>query len=245
MNLVLLYERERLDPRRFLVRGARARHVQSVLRANVGDEIRIGLLDGPIGTGVVADTKPNAVELVCTWSDTPPRGRVDLILAVPRPKMLKRLLPQITAFAVDRIWLVRSWRVERSYLTSKLLEAEVQRPLLHEGLMQARLTHEPRIVFEPRLMPFIENTVAALQGARLIFHPDGRRSLADVSVEPDSRVVVAIGPEGGWIADEVAAFERVGFDAVTMGPRPLRVETACVAALAQVDLLARQERRAP
>jgi RsmE family RNA methyltransferase len=39
-------------------------------------------------------------------------------------------------------------------------------------------------------------------------------------------VTLAIGPEGGFIAEEIASFERIGFHAVSFGPRILRVETA-------------------
>jgi 16S rRNA (uracil1498-N3)-methyltransferase len=58
------------------------------------------------------------------------------------------------------------------------------------------------------------------------------------SNEPDtaaSGIMLAVGPEGGWTAPEIALFMRAGWHSATLGPRILRVETAVIAALAIVS----------
>ncbi len=248
MNLVLLEEQDRVAGDRFRVAGARARHIREVLRAEPGRELRVGLLEGPLGTARVAERASDAgagaaaVDLDCAFEPAPPpRPLVDLVLAIPRPKSLLKLLPEIAALGVDRLVLMRTWRVQKPYLEAAALEPARYRPLFHEGLMQARSTREPRVTIEPLFKPFVEDRLPALAaGARaLVAHPAAARDLAGVRLVPGERVLLAVGPEGGFIPYEVEALERAGLAPVTMGPRPLRVETACVALLAQLDLLRR------
>jgi RsmE family RNA methyltransferase len=240
--MLLLEDRDRVSGALFRLTGRRARHVREVLGAAVGRELRVGLLEGPLGSGRVVAASEGAVDLECALEgEPPPRASVDLVLAVPRPRSLVKLLPEVAALGVDRLVLLRSWRVQRPYLTARALEPAVYRPLLHEGLMQARATREPRVSVEPLFRPFVEDRLPALvAGARgLVAHPGATRDLASVRLAAGERVVLAIGPEGGFIPWEVEALEKAGLAPVTMGPRTLRVETACVALLAGVDLLRR------
>lgn len=240
MNLILLTEAD-ADPGagdRFRLTGRRARHVTDVLHAAPGKELRVGLLEGPLGRGRVVSAEGGTVVLDCTFDeDVPPRPRTDLVLAVPRAKTLRKLLPDVAALGVDRLVLLRTWRVAKPYLSQTALRPEVFRPLLHEGLMQARCTREPRVTVEPLFRPFVEDRLPAMAaGARaLVAHPGAGVRLASLRIRADERVVVAVGPEGGWVPYEVEALARGGFTAVSMGTRTLRVETACVALLAQVD----------
>ena len=107
--------------------------------------------------------------------------------------------------------------------------------------LASTLAAAARSQLEPLFKPWVEDRAPALaSGARaLIAHPAAARDLASVPVAAEERVVLAVGPEGGFIAYEVEALERAGFLPVTLGPRRLRVETAAVALLAQVDLLRR------
>ena len=66
---------------------------------------------------------------------------------------------------------------------------------------------------------------------KLVAHPPARRACPR---EVNGSVALAIGPEGGFIAEEIGSFERVGFQPVTMGERILRVETAVAALIARL-----------
>jgi RsmE family RNA methyltransferase len=242
VNLILLFEADRRDAATFALRDARARHVREVLRAEPGRELRVGLLEGPLGRGRVVETTADSVVLDCAFDDVvPERPLVDLVLAVPRPKSLVKLWPEIAALGVDRVVLVRTWRVAKPYLTARALDPAVYGPLLHEGMMQSKTTREPRVSFEPLFRPWVEDRAPALTAGAtaLVAHPTAGTPLADARVAPTTRVVFAVGPEGGFLPYEVEALERAGFRGVTMGERTLRVETAVVALLAQVDLLRR------
>jgi len=243
VNLLLLTEDDRLDTRRYRVEGDRARHLREVLRVDEGTVVRAGLLEGAMGEARVVGLGPEFVEVTAELGgEAPARAAVDLVLAIPRPKMLRRLLPQIAALGVDRLVLLRTWRVEKPYLTASILRPEHYRPLLREGLAQARTTREPRVTVEPLFRPFVEDRATDLfAGSRcLIGHPPAPAPLANVRVEPTERVALAIGPEGGFLPFEVGLFEAAGFAGVTLGARTLRTDTATLAFLAQVALLRAQ-----
>jgi RsmE family RNA methyltransferase len=236
VNLLLLFDDDPRDGGRFTVRGERAEHVREVLRAEPGRELRVGLLEGPCGRARVVEATADAVVLDCTFdAEPPPRALVDLVLAVPRPKSLMKLWPEIAALGVDRVVLLRTWRVAKPYLTARALDPSVYRPLLFDGMMQAKTTREPRVKpwAEDRAPDFVRGRAA------LVAHPPAATPLADVRIAGGERVVLAVGPEGGFVAYEVEALERAGFRAVSMGERTLRVETAAVALLAQIELLRR------
>jgi len=162
------------------------------------------------------------------------------VIAIPRPKSLRKLLPEVAAFGVNRIFLLRTWRVAKPFLSASVLRPDHLRPLLREGMMQGRHTHEPLVEVEPLFRPFVQDrapTLFADHDCCIVAHPSASNSIAGIELRPDHRVVAVVGPEGGLIPYEVACFESLGFRTVRMGPSPLRVETACVALLAQLQLL--------
>lgn len=247
MNLVLLEPQDQRQDGCFELRGPRASHIREVLRAVTGQRLRVGMLEGSPGVGEVLEIDDERVCLRCEFDTLrPARPPIDLVLAVPRPKSLRKLLPEITAFGVDRIVLLRTWRVEKPFLSSSILQPAVYRPLLHEGMMQGRHTREPHILIEPLFNPFVQDrldTYFSSAKHKIVAHPGAKRSLAQLEIEPTDRVVAVIGPEGGLVAYELDQLERHGFQTMTMGPAPLRVETACVALMAQLELLRQRKRR--
>jgi 16S rRNA (uracil1498-N3)-methyltransferase len=160
---------------------------------------------------------------------------VDLLLALPRPKVLRRLWAQLAAIGVGRIVLTNAARVERHYFDTHVLEASTYRPLLIEGLQQAGDTRLPRVSIHRQFRILVEDELDALStdAARLVAHPGSHRSLLTVAGESQRRrVLLAIGPEGGWNDFELELLRRHRFEVVSLGPRTLRTDTACIALLA-------------
>lgn len=238
VNLILLESREVDDDGRARLTGARATHVAAVLRAEVGQQLRIGRLDGPLGTGTVVSVGENAVFLDCQFEAAqPPRPRVDLLLALPRPKVLRRLWSQIAAIGVGRIILTNAARVERHYFDSHVLDVGTYGPLLTEGLQQARDTWLPRVSTHRRFKVLVEDELDGLcpSGARLVAHPGEGPSVGRaLGHAGDGRVLLAVGPEGGWVDFERSLLEHHGFQAVGLGQRPLRSDTATIALMTLV-----------
>jgi RsmE family RNA methyltransferase len=238
MNIILLNPGEVGSGGALSLSGARARHLLSVLRVAPGHHVRVGILDGPCGVGTVQSIADDTVELLCVFDAMgPPRPRVDLLLALPRPKVMRRLWAQIAALGVGQIILTNAARVERDYFDAHALTPECYRPLLIEGLQQARDTRLPHISISRRFKRLIEDELDQLfpGGLRLVADPAGTKPVAAVVRESiEERVLLAIGPEGGWNAFETALLEAHGFQSCSMGPRTLRTDTACVALLAIV-----------
>jgi RsmE family RNA methyltransferase len=175
--------------------------------------------------------------------EPPPRPRVDLLIAVPRPKVLRRLWAQLAALGVGEIILTNAARVERNYFDTHWLAPEVYTPLLVEGLQQARDTRLPLVSVHRQFRPLIEDRLShRVPEARVVAHPGDGPTMADaVAASVAERLLIAIGPEGGWNAFELGLLEAKGFTRVAMGARTLRTDTACVALLALAhDALARQ-----
>jgi len=239
MNLLLIESIELVAGEAALT-GRRAEHLIKVLRVAVGDMVRVGVVNGQLGSGRVeaieGDTVRLAVELlrqpVCNL-------QIELILALPRPIMLQRILKQATVLGVRRFHLIRSRRVEKSFFHSPVLAPEKIRTILLEGMEQAMDTWLPEVTIHHQFKPFVEDVLPTLDGQGLIAHPGVAGTLAGVPVsgEPGQRLLLAVGPEGGWSDHELQCFADCGFYGFTMGDRILHVDTAVVSLLAQLQLL--------
>jgi len=239
LNLLLLYESDRLEGDRFSIDGSRFEHLRDVLKLKEDDQVQVGLLNGPTGLGNIQTWGSNGCVIDVNFGSQPPRPKTDLILAMPRPKVLRRILPELVAMGIGQLVLIRSWRVEKSYLESDILLPENYEPLLHQGLMQAKCTWAPSVSFEPLFKPFIEDRCSALigEGMGFIAHPGSEETLVNSGLAADQRAVLAIGPEGGWIEYELEAFDSLGFHRIGLGSRILKVETACAALMGQLELV--------
>lgn len=240
MNLIIIHPDELDAQGRCVLTDGRADHIRTILKAEAGKTLRIGLLNGPLGTGVAAQVDRREVVMECTFeSEIPPKPRIDLLLAMPRPKVLKRLWAQLAALGVGRIVLLRADKVERYYFDSHVLDPEFYTKRLIEGLQQARCTHLPEVLVRPRFKPFVEDELDACfsRHLKLLADPAGEERLADF-FQADSRperILLAIGPEGGWTEYELDRLGEHGFHLFGLGGRILRTDTAAVAMLSMLS----------
>ena len=235
----------------------RAEHVLNVLHGEVGQVLKTGEVDGLIGTSVITaieqseQTNNPKVSVRCDHAEPSRRPWVDLILAPPRPRVMKRLLPQLATLGVGRIVLVGAKKVEKDFWGATLLKEENYRPLLVDGLMQAGTSILPTLETRRNFRKFVKEELDVLFPAstRIVAHPytvPAASSLrgADQPLHRYhatqrgrcgyGRLLLAIGPEGGWTDDEVALLEDHGFARYSLGSRILRTDTATIALLAQL-----------
>ncbi len=252
MNLMILTDRDALGEGRFRLTDHRAEHVREVLKLAPGNDIEVGIVNGPRGVARVATISEDGVELICGELSPclDPEPAIDLICALPRPQTLKKVLLATATMGVRSLHLVRANRVEKSYFHSPLLEPENYTPFLLEGLSQGKLTRLPQVTVHHRFRPFFEDFLSAHARREPIGSPGERSSplrlVADLDAEvnlqevyPECRgpLQIAIGPEGGWVPFELELMEREGFQRFTLGRWVLRVEMAVIATLSQLELL--------
>lgn len=211
--------------------GRRAHHIREVHRAAAGRELRVGRVNGRMGSGVVTAVSSEAVRLtVSLEADPPPPSVVTLLLALPRPKSFRRVLQASVTMGVKRIALFGAYRVEKSYWDSPWLLPPAVEELVTLGLEQARDTLWPRISLHPLFKPFVEDDMPeiAADRPRWVAHPDGGQPGA---IMAQQEVVVAIGPEGGFTAYELSLLEAAEFARFSLGPRIMRTEQVVPAVL--------------
>lgn len=234
MNLILLAPEDFVTDGRAIVRGRRHEHVLRVQRASEGDSLRAGVLGGGTGTARVVRIGADDLELdIHLDGMPPPKLPLDLILALPRPKVLRRVLQTVAAMGVPRLHLVNASRVEKSFWRSPCLGGEALRHELVLGLEQARDTVLPEVSLQPLFRPFVEDLLPGIAAAStaLVAHPAAVDACPRDAAGP---VTLAVGPEGGFVSYELELLAAGGFRAVTLGARVLRVEQAVPALLARL-----------
>lgn len=234
MNLLLLEDADFVAADRVVLRDRRLKHMQEVHRAEVGDSLRVGQIGGLLGSAELLRLEAHEAELRVTLDSAPPaKLPLTLLLALPRPKMLRRVFQTVATMGVPKVILVNSYRVEKSFWQTPFLEPHAIREQLILGLEQARDSVLPEIIIEKRFKPFVEDRLPQLtQGTLgLVGHPGNFPACPRAVTEP---VTLAIGPEGGWIPYEVDLLNKAGLQPVQLGDRILRVETAVTALLARL-----------
>ena len=233
MNLLLLRATQITDDVA-TINGRQLEHLLKVQRAEIGNSVRVGLVNGLMGQAIIKtlDTQQAMLHIIL---DTPPPAitPLTLILALPRPKMLRRSLQTIAAMGVKTLYLVNSSRVEKSFWQTPLLAPEALEEQLLLGLEQAKDTLMPEIHLRKLFKPFVEDELTEIvQGSQaLVAHP-----ITDVPcpINCSAPVTLAIGPEGGFIPYEIEKFNQAGFESVHLGPRILRVENAVPALISRL-----------
>ncbi len=234
MNLLLLDETDLVSPLQAVIRGRRHVHLKQVNQIQVGQPLRVGMVNGLMGQARVEahDEESTCLALSLTEAPPPPLP-IQLLLALPRPRMLARSLEHMSTLGVKEIFLLHTARVEKSFWQSPELRPEKIDQHLRLGLEQARDTLLPKVHLVKRFKPFVEDELAALSAGRLklVAHPG---DYPPCPVQVNRPVTLVIGPEGGLVDYEVDLLQQQGFEAVQLGQRILRVETAVTALLSRL-----------
>lgn len=230
MNLLLVDDAE-VGADRIVTLAAddrRAVHLRTVLGVEVGARVRAGVANGARGTAEVLALAPLTLRLEAGEVVAP--LPVELVLAVPRPKVLSRTIEIAASFGVARIALTNAWRVDKSYLKSPRVAHAALAHAARLGAEQGGTTHVPPVALHRRLMERLDAPWPD-GAAKLVAHPGGERLQPGMGGGP---IVLAVGPEGGWIPREVDTFVARGFRVVSLGAPILRVEAAVAALLGQL-----------
>lgn len=215
--------------------GVRAEHVLNVLHGEVGQILKTGEVNGSIGTSEIVSIEDGCITVRTTHQKESLKPWVDLVLAPPRPRVMKRLLPQLAALGVGRIVLVGAKKVEKDFWGATLLKEANYRPLLIDGLMQAGTSILPTLTTVRNFRRWVRDELDAAFPTpnRVVAHPYDGAAIPLSTRVAGERLLLAVGPEGGWTDDEVELLEAQGFRRLSLGPRILRTDTALIALLAR------------
>lgn len=227
MNLILLTQDDLISPTRARIRDARRlAHIREIHGANAGETYKVGMLNGNMGSGTLLHINETELELELDLTQVPPAALpLKLVLGLPRPKMLRRIFQTIATLGVKELHLINSYRVEKSYWQTPFLEADAIHEQLILGLEQGCDTQLPHVHLHKRFKPFVEDELPEIiaNTTALVAHP---YTDTECPRNIDYPLSLAVGPEGGFIAYEIELLKKFGFEAVHLGERIMRVETA-------------------
>ena len=209
---------------RVRIAGRRRRHAEEILRATAGDALRVGVVGGRLGTARIVSLDAEHLELETTLDrDPPPKRPLHVVLALPRPPVFRRLLSTLASLGAERILVVGTSRTEKSFWQSHAVLPGSMRERLLLGLEQANDTRVPELECHRWFEPLVEEVLPSrLVGRRALLAHPGAATPCPHAVE--GPVTVFIGPEGGLVDYEVERLVGLGFEAVHLGARALRVE---------------------
>ena len=226
MNIALLFEEDFISPNQALLSDRRLKHLQEVRNIQQGDQVAIGKANGMIGEAIVTEITEHTAQLTINWTKQAPDPLpITLIIALPRPKMVKRIIQTVATMGVKELYFINSYKVEKSFWQSPWLSESKLLENVVLGLEQAMDTQLPNIHLKKRFKPFVEDELPDISknSLRLVAHP-GKHQNCPTQVKQPTTLV--IGPEGGFIPYEIEKLIECGFEPVSLGDRILRTETA-------------------
>jgi 16S rRNA (uracil1498-N3)-methyltransferase len=224
MNLILLFDHDFIDTRKVRLEGRRLGHVKEILKAQQGQELTVGQLNGLIGQGKIIHLNKDSIEMEVDLKEQPPLPlKLTLVMALPRPPMLRRTLQCAASLGIKKIIILNCSKVEKSLWQSSRLKPEALAEDLVLGLEQAKDTRMPEVVLEKKFKPFVEDKLPLLIRNKNAFvaHPGEFSRLPKIG---SKETVIIIGPEGGLSEFEVSMLKSKGIKPVTLGERILRFE---------------------
>lgn len=211
-------------------RDRRAEHIRDVLKMQPGDELDVGVANGPMGKARIVKDDAAGMELSFTWGEVPPSlNPLWMAIGLPRPQTARKILREAASLGIAQLDFVHAGRGDPAYRQSKLWSTDEWQQQLWEGAELAFTTRLSAVRYDQTLAEWLEDLPD--DGQRLAL--DNYEATRPLGVVPltDLPQIVAIGPERGWSAGDRDALRAANFTLVQTGERVLRTETACVAAV--------------
>ncbi|MCB0415622.1 MAG: 16S rRNA (uracil(1498)-N(3))-methyltransferase [Bdellovibrionales bacterium] len=230
MNLILIDQNQIIKPNLALLNNYQSEHLQSVLNAEIGDTFNIGVVGGLIGKGCYTKLSSKGA-LLHFEVDTPPPQKLPLsiYIALPRPKHISRIVESLTSLGVSSIHFFHSYKVNKSFWSSDLINPKRILSSCRSGLEQSKDTILPTISFHRYFKPFVEDELPLLsfEGTKIIAHPYAEQYNTHQKKER-SYTHLVLGPEGGFIDFELDLIQKQGFQIYRFNDRVLKLETAAI-----------------
>lgn len=209
-----------------------AAHIGKVLRMQPGQQICLFNGEGSEFIATIVDAnKKNVRVKIDSSKDTSNASPLHTHLGqvISRGERMDYAIQKAVELGVSEITPLFSMRCEVK-LTGPRLEkrlAQWQQQII-SACEQCGLNVPPKLNPPQQANAWFEQVEQPL---KWILHPGETPLNEFLSQEKPAGICIAIGPEGGFDPEEIAAAKSAGFNAVAIGPRVFRTETAPVAAL--------------
>ena len=224
MNIVLLDPASAQDDLWKIQSARQIEHLKHQLDIKIGDTLKVGIRGAGRYTAEVIEISEREILIQPLYEEPVPKKLpVTLIVAMPRPKVLRRLIQDAVTLGVEKIILLHSYRVDKSYWQTPFLQQIDHYVQL--GLEQAGDTFPPEIEIYKRFKPFVEDILPqmiSVERPAYVAHPYATHSMPHAI---EHTCTILIGPEGGYIPYEIDLLKKNGCQAVSLGNRIIRTET--------------------
>lgn len=238
MNILLFQSQEAKTGHLFLhANDPRFDHVKNTLKLNRGDSLQLGMINGCVGTGQITQFEEDKLTIQFELSKSPPPPLpVQLILALPRPKVVGRIMKIIGEMGVKKVYLIQAAKVEKYYWDAHQLTMDYLTQKVIDGLIQTRDTVLPKIYVKKLFRPFVEDDLPIIikSTQNWVAHPYATSSLP---LKFEVPTTIAVGPEGGWVDFELQMFQKIGFQIAGFGTRTMSTATFLPALLGRGVLI--------
>ena len=252
MNLIL-FERDEIG-HPLARRDKRAHHIIEVLRCKVGDYLRVGIINGAQGLAEITAIEQQSltIRIEGTLATQQVAGNetasqellaIDMLIGLPRPPVVRRLLRDLTTIGVARIILYGAKRSEKSYYNSHHIQPPAIRAALLEGASQGGVTVLPQVYIYHHIEEFLTAKAVKLEiSDKILLLTTHEASIVGSTpvnfisylmahhVQQRRRLLIAVGPERGWGFSELQRLTASSFCPVELGRRTLRTENVATAA---------------
>ncbi|MBY0413227.1 MAG: RsmE family RNA methyltransferase [Bdellovibrionales bacterium] len=211
-------------------------HLHETLKANVGDSFKCTILNVGLALGTITNLSSAECQLKLTDITPAPPQWFNLVVGISRPQTSKKVLEHATTFGAKKIHFFKAALSEKSYLDSKVFDENESREYLLAGLSQSALYDS---IPEVKVDKYNPADSYQNETQKFILDLNATENFLDLapSISFDTPVTLAIGPERGFISEDIARFHQAGFKSVKISSSILRVEHAIYSAVSQLELV--------
>lgn len=211
-------------------------HMHETLKAKPGDTFKCTVLGQGLCQGKIIDlAKDKCILELSPLTKAHPQW-FNLVVGISRPQTSKKVLEHATTFGAKNIHFFKAALSEKSYLDSKVFESRECEEYLLAGLSQSAIYGELPGVKVDKYNPadHYKN-----EPQKFILDLSGKENFLDLkdSINFDTAITLAIGPERGFIPEDIERFHQAGFKSVKISSSILRVEHAIYSAVSQLELI--------
>ena len=208
--------------------GDHALHLTRVLRAEIGQEFDIAT-DTSVRRGTITSISDKRVEFALGEGQAiSPEPDLTLALAIFKFDRMEWAIEKCTELGITRIVPIIARRTDSHLVAAAMKRRERWQRIALQASEQSRRAAPPEIAAPANLKEFV-----GVAGSRIVLaESEDSTCLRDALRSRPSALTLAIGPEGGWTADELQWFRESGWTAASLGDTILRAETAAIVATA-------------